>query len=299
MEDKITGIFAEPIAKIIFNEPENGLRVTRWGSEFSVDFPITIRFSERAEKHNDLRPYLSTLWGDVYAVDSEHQSHLVGKVSQIDFKEAFRPGMDQDSRIRWNGHIGNLGLFEKIRDGQSPRVSLSVWGDVVYQVKTNHELALEFISHVKTYWLHSTFEISKEIWIDRLRRIGILENVLVEIPLYSSPSSPWDGVWKALADARDAFEKGGSTGWQACVRSCRLALEHWQKIEQEDQGPGWKAPTRAEKESRTKEQRIDNIRWHLYQLAHDAAHSHADKWERDDAVLILSTLASLLAKRNP
>lgn len=297
MEDKITGVFAEPIAKIIFNEPAESLLIARWGSEFSIDIPITIRFNERSDKHKDLRPYLSGLWGEVYVLDNSRQSHLIGKVAQLDFKQDFRPGYDQVSRITWRGHIGNLALFEKLRNGRSPQVSLSVWGDMFYEVKVKHELAVEFVSRGKTFWLSTIFEISKEIWIDRLRSIGILENVLVEIPLSSAPPQPWDGVWQALADARDALEKGGSTGWQACVRSCRLALEHWQKIEPEDQGPGWKPPSRSEKESRTKQQRIDSIRWHVYQLAHDSAHSHADKWERDDAVLLLSTVASLLAQR--
>ncbi len=130
-------------------------------------------------------------------------------------------------------------------------------------------------------------------------RLGTAENVLVEIPLPGSPSLDWDEVWKALIDARNAFEQGGSTGWKGCVTSVRLALERWQQIEKEDMGPGWKAPSMQERKDRTKKQRTDNLRWHLYQCAHLGAHSSADEWTRDDALLLLSTLSALLAERKP
>ena len=81
----------------------------------------------------------------------------------------------------------------------------------------------------------------------------------------------------------------------------RLALERWQKIpnEKEDQGPGWKRPTQDELKDRTKKQRFDNLRWHLLQACHRGAHTGADEWTRDDAVLLLSTLSALLAERKP
>jgi hypothetical protein len=99
-------------------------------------------------------------------------------------------------------------------------------------------------------------------------------------------------VWHALRDARDSFDTGGSTGWKNCVTAVRLALEEWRKIEQEDKGL-------ADTQARTKIQRIDNLRWHLIQLAHYAAHTKADEWTRDDALLALSTLSALLAVRKP
>jgi hypothetical protein len=83
------------------------------------------------------------------------------------------------------------------------------------------------------------------------------------------------------------------------VAAVRLALEKWQGIEKEDMGPGWKAPSMIERKDRTKRQRLDNVRWHLYQCAHLGPHSSAEDWTRDDAVLLLSTLAALLAERKP
>lgn len=132
-----------------------------------------------------------------------------------------------------------------------------------------------------------------------LRKLGIAENVLFEIPLPRSPLGSWDEVWRALVEARDTFEHGGSTGWKGCVTAVRQALKKWQEIEKEDMGLGWKAPTPQERDTRNKVQRIDNLRWHLLQLAHYGPHSYADEWSRDDALLMLAGLSTLLAVRKP
>jgi hypothetical protein len=100
-------------------------------------------------------------------------------------------------------------------------------------------------------------------------------------------------------EARDTFEHGGSTGWKSAATAVRLALEKWHEIEPEDHGPGWQTPKAAEKQARSKEQRLDNIRWHLLQLANYGPHSHADEWARDDALLMLAVLSALLAIRKP
>lgn len=139
----------------------------------------------------------------------------------------------------------------------------------------------------------------RELWVDMLRRLGVAENVLVEVPLPPVPSDPWNGVWQALIDARNAFEQGGSTGWQATVTAVRHALALWHDIENEDQGPGWKTPSQPDRELRTKQQRLDALRWHLRQVAHLAPHSRAEEWTRDDALLMLTTLSTLLAERKP
>jgi hypothetical protein len=69
--------------------------------------------------------------------------------------------------------------------------------------------------------------------------------------------------------------------------------------EREDIGPGWKNPEKADRESRTARQRLDAIRWHLREFAHLAAHSGAEHWSREDAVLLLSSVSALLALRRP
>jgi hypothetical protein len=125
-----------------------------------------------------------------------------------------------------------------------------------------------------------------------LREVNLRDTVLVEIPFQSDPPSGWEAVWQALQDARDSFDTGGSTGWKNCVTAVRLALDEWRRIEPEDKGP-------ADPQDRTKAHRTENLRWHLIQLAHYAAHTRADEWTRDDALLALSTLSALLAVRRP
>lgn len=140
---------------------------------------------------------------------------------------------------------------------------------------------------------------SQRVWTKMVRDVGVQDSILVEIPFRSDPPTGWEPIWAALRDAKDSFDAGGSTDWNNTARSVRLALEEWRKLEKEDQGAGWQGPKIADFQSRTKAQRIDNLRWHLIQLAHYAAHTKADEWTRDDALLLLSTLCSLLAERKP
>lgn len=299
MQDYIDGIYGERIAKITFNEPAEYLKITRSVSEFTVEIPIKIKFYTLQEDLKHLRPTLNRLWGEVFVSDKNNQNYSVGKILQLDFEHTFRPNDEITSKIKWIGHVSNLAFFEKIRAGGTPEIQISAYGEYYYLVDIDARKTPRLRTESKTYWLNYHFKVSKDLWIDRLREIDFLENVLIEIPLPTNPGSPWEDVWKATVDARDAFEKGGTTAWKDSIVSCRLALEIWQKIEPEDKGPGWVSPSPADRRSRTKAQRLDNIRWHLLQLAHHSAHSLADNWTRDDALIMLSTLTALLAERNP
>jgi hypothetical protein len=299
MQENIHGTFGEKIATVIFNEMAEHLQITRTVSEFKVEIPIIIRFSSLREEIKHLKPFLSNLWGEVCVIDRNHKTYPVGKISQPEFQKSYRPNNDCRATLNWTGDISALAFFEKIRDGEIPKIHLSVSGEYCYLVSLQNLPKVDIRTEPQTFEISKNLEISKEIWIERLRKIDFLENILIEIPLPDSPGSPWDDVWKAIVEARDAFEKGGTTAWKNCIVSCRLALEKWQKIEKEQMGAGWKAPSPADRQLRTKEERLDNIRWHLLQLGHHSAHTHADNWNRNDALIMLSTLSALLAERNP
>jgi hypothetical protein len=81
------------------------------------------------------------------------------------------------------------------------------------------------------------------------------------------------------------------------VASVRLALEKWRDVEVEDPGPGFVRPSVADREARTKRQRLDQLRWDLLQMAHQGPHTHTEMWTRDDALLMLAMLSALLAER--
>lgn len=299
MQDQISGFYDERIAKIVLNEHAEQLQISRAVSEFTVEIPATVKFFSMPEKYGHLRPSLGNLWGDVFTKDSQNKAHLVGKVSQPDFKHNYYPNNEVATGIKWRGSLPQLACFEKIRGGNTPNIQLNIWIEYYYLIDTDIHPAPPLRTESRNSWLNYSLELSKELWVDRLRKIDFLENILIEIPLPSSPNSPWDEVWKAMVDAREAFEKGGTTAWKDCIVSCRLALEEWQKIEKEDMGAGWKSPSPVDRQLRTKEQRLDNIRWHLLQLAHYSAHTHADRWAREDALIMLSTLSALLVERNP
>jgi len=139
-----------------------------------------------------------------------------------------------------------------------------------------------------------TITIDALPWANMLKEAGLGENVFVEIPLPPSPPPPWDEVWMALKTARDAFNVGGATAWKAVITECRTALEKWRAFEALDLGqPG------QDRKDRTWDQRADHLRLDLQYLTHDVVHGHAGECTREDAALVLATLAGLLAVRKP
>ena len=300
MEDRIQGRFGEHIARVKFNEPAENLQIRRTVSTFSVEIPITIEFGTRPDQLMHLQPCLNYLWGDVYVAVESNNNRCIGRIDQLDFKHEYRRGNGSVvSKIVWSGNLAELSFFERVRNGSRPKINFSAHGELCYLAEQETHGMPEMRSASYPFWLSAHIEFSKEIWVDRLRKIDCLENILLEIPLPTSPPNPWDEVWAALVDARNAFEHGGATAWKNCIVSIRLGLEKWRAIEKEDFGTGGHDPTSQERQSRTKAQRLDNIRFHLLHYAHFSAHTHADQWTRDDAVLMISTLSALLSIRKP
>ncbi len=186
--------------------------------------------------------------------------------------------------------------IERIRAGGAITFTLQMHGEVSRLFENN---AMIFGTAPQAFDFKTNVTYPRDTWVTMLNETGMGENVVVEVPLPPCPSDDWQPIWKALATARDSVKGGGDTAWKSAIVECRHALELWQKLEKEDHGPGWKAPTMIERNDRTRQQRLDNIRWDLLQCAHEAAHSPADKWTRDDAVLVLAALAALLRIRNP
>jgi hypothetical protein len=141
-----------------------------------------------------------------------------------------------------------------------------------------------------------TVTLEARAWANMLNATGFGENVFVEIPIPPCPGPPWDEVWRALRNARDMLNRGGTTAWKGVISECRTAMEKWRHIEA-DLPPT--TDDRDQRNARTWRQRLDHLRWHLHHLASDGVHGHADEYERKDAVLVLATLAGLLAVRNP
>jgi hypothetical protein len=313
------------IGSISFVRSPQHLQATRTASGFEMLVPIVLTL--RALSQNEPRLVVSNLSGKVFVKAKSGSSIGVGRLIGPTWESAgistgesyYNP---RETYLEWVGTLDDIAYVEKWRDGEAPNLQMRLEGEWRYVLPLHDEITevqwnqmsegerarvgkyqsfKVFTEPQRVYSRNAHTEVSypREVWIKMIRNLAIAENVLVEIPIPESPPGNWDAVWKALVDARNAFERGGTTGWQACVTSVRRALEKWREIEKEDQGPGWKAPSQAEREARTKKQRLDAIRWHLMQAAHLAPHTGADEWARGDALLMLSTLSALLAERRP
>jgi len=301
------------------------LHGVRTASGFEIQVPIILMLRARPS----IEPMLmvNNLRGKVF-VKSENSSltnvgYLINGdryIAGITSGESY--DHSSDIRLEWRGTFTDIAYIEKARNGQGPKLQMQLEGDWSFLIGNEVEITEEQLNQLTdpqrrrfneltslriltdTQRVVSRFgyiEVSypREVWINLVRTLGIAENVLIEVPLPTSPPEPWSGVWSALVNARNAFEQGGSSGWHGTVNSVRLALERWRDIEQENQGSGWTAPSRADRESRTRKQRLDALRWHLMQAAHLGPHTGAEEWSRDDALLMLSTLSGLLAVRKP
>lgn len=295
---------AEGVGYINFdvNPDRLGVNRTAGGFRLSIPFDVSLRDCLRTEFHNpssQQRVSLDGIRGTIFAVGRDGAVLELGRVwDDQSYQGPMPPDSPASGWLTWQGSFTELAIYERMREGGEVRFKLDLYPSVSLLVEVPKSI-FQMRTNTKSTYKQIGISFPIEVWLSRLRTLGVLENVLVEIPLPSSPPSPWDGVWGALLDARIAFERGGTTGWNECVRSSRLALERWRLIEREDNGQGWQAPNPNDLRQRSKPQRIDNIRWYLMQLAHQAPHTGSDEWTRDDALLMLSTLSSLLAERKP
>ncbi len=279
---------SEIIGSITFIEPERSLGAVRTAWGFRLSIPALVTFSPPSGSGAPL------ILEDLRAVFSAGGQ----EIGVSEYRATLRSGIrDQLITLSWDWTLPTLAVYERLRAGKDPKFAATVSGDIRFVL--TGESGKEPCSIATVFYQSGQVRYSLRAWTDMLRAISLQDAVLVEIPFPSDPPCAWEPIWQALRDARDSFDAGGATGWKNCVASIRNALKEWQDLEKEDQGPGWHLPNMADRESRTKQQRIDNIRWHLIQLAHYAAHTRADEWTRDDAVLALSTLCSLLAVRKP
>lgn len=305
----------------------NRLQAVRSASGFEIQVPIVLTLL--TAPRDIPRIMVSNLCGRVFLQTQDNSLVGVGRLSGPDWETAGVSSGDsyfypRDKSLEWTVTFDDIAYIERARDGQAPKLQMSLHGEWCFLLPMNEAGINEDIpvptqtlqpqvgNRRYSSWYCRTdpmrvvssrgyIEVAypREVWLELIRRLGVAENVLVEIPLPTSPPGDWEPVWSALVDARNAFEQGGTTGWKGCVTSVRLALEKWRKLEAEKPGLGWQSPKMPDRELWTKKERLDALRWYLMQTAHLGAHTGAEEWSRDDALLLLSTLSALLAERKP
>ncbi len=281
------------VGSVVFDESPRDLNAQRTPTGFRLLLPTTMNL----EWGNDPRRQgmLSNLRCFLHSVGPG--SIEIGVARDEGYYTAAKPRLSVPGNVWWRGDYAVLVLFEKLRDGKPPKFQIQVEAEYCRLLMDGGSEALRTAPHPTRGTTEVTYPA--DVWTRMIRSLGIAETVLIEIPVSQTPPAPWDEAWKYLSEAREALEKGGSTGWNSCVTAVRKALQAWQNIEKEDMGPGWKRADQKDLEARTLKQRLDNLRWHLLQCAHLAPHSPADDWKREDAVLMIATLSALLGKRSP
>jgi hypothetical protein len=280
------------IGSVTFIQPATALNSIRTASGFRIDFPASISIPARsAEEPGFLVETMevclkATGDGTEIAVGHCPVSVVSGNATQI-------------VSFSWDSTFAALAVYERIRDTTEPQFSIRFKASVRRLINTQSPQLRVATSPAETFYADTTITYSRDSWVNTLRQIGFQDCVICEIPYPSNPPHAWEAVWKALGDARNAFDKGGSTAWNDSARSVRLALESWRTIEGEKPGTGWGQPTLPHLKTWTKEQRLDAIRWCVMNLANGAAHTGAENWTRDEALLLLSSLSALIAVRKP
>lgn len=267
--------------------PANGLNAQRTAGGFRLAIPARLTFQYPTSQS---RLVLENL----RAVFSAEGTEIGVAIASQEYQTPVR---EMPIILLWNWTLQEFSFYEAKRRGKEPHFRMIVSGQIRYILPG--EQGKEAISLPTMFSGQGDVGYSREVWTTMLRQLNLRDAVVVEIPFSSEPSTAWEAIWDALRDARNAFDKGGTTGWKSCVANVRHALELWQEAEPVNFGPGWQRPKHDELRERNKDQRIDNLRWHLHQCAHLAPHTKADSWTREDALLALSTLAALLCVRDP
>ena len=131
-------------------------------------------------------------------------------------------------------------------------------------------------------------EFSKEDWNRALRSCGLSASLLVEIPFPLTDADQSDPGLRALVDSFEAFEHGGTTAWKDSIGHIRPYLEDWK--EAESRPP--EEPKDGSPADRT--WKLLNLRDALHKCCHFWVHESKSACTRQDALLALSTFASLL-----
>jgi hypothetical protein len=273
------------------------LRANRIGAGFQIHFPFVLElFGEMDSKR---RPQVGTLKGDLFAVGIG-EPVLVGQL--VDEQSYLGPtgtGYTMQGSFSWTGSLGDLAVFEKIRDGGEARFNITLRGESRFVLRETNDDMLGWRSAESKLGGHLTTQIrfAKEQWVAVLRALKVTNSLLVEIAIPFTPRPGWEDVFAYLSEARNSFLQGGESGWKGCVVAVREGLKKWDEIERVDVARLGENSTA--RQNRTKDERVDFLRNHLHQLANFGPHSRAEIWTREDALLVLATMASLLSQRNP
>jgi hypothetical protein len=266
----------------------------RTANGFLINLPITIRLRPTPVK--GLIPMLSGLRGTLLVPDDKRGLFEIGRFRSDALYHGARDDHQFPATVEWHGALSSLAEFEQRRASKPPAWQVRIAGEI-YLLSSVPNHARQLGDVPDTFHGQETLNIPSEIWTTLLQQLGVLDLVLVHIPLPEPTPGPMTPVWSALQQARDDFAAGGAAGWRSCGIHLRQALTDWDIVQKLDTGKGI-----TDKSKLTKDQRLDTLRYHLREFTHIAGHPEpaiAKTWTRDDALLALSATCALLNAKKP
>lgn len=180
----------------------------------------------------------------------------------------------------------SLAHYETVRDGTPVHLRCELSGTIYGLLRADQR---EYLADPEPLNGRIDFEFPRETWASMLRSCGLSASVLAEIPLPSTDRSKLNEGHRALLDAFESFERGGSTAWKDSVGHIRSYLEKWIK---QHPLPPTQPPTNGSDADR--EWKLLSLRGALHKCCHLWVHNPKSSCTRKDALLILSTFACLL-----
>ncbi len=267
-------------------EPLTGERTTEG---FVIRLPITIGL--RPTPAQGLIPMISGLRGTLLHREEHGKMIEIGQLRSDQLYTGAGAEHQFPAIMEWRGTAASLAAYERHRNGKPPEWHVQLAGEVhLLNVVPGEPLHLN--TAPETFHGQETLRLPTEAWATLLHQLGILDLILLTIPLQPPIEEPMAPVWRALQAARDDFTAGGESGWRSCGVNIRQALTDWQNAHKPDLAKGL-----ADRSTLTKDQRLDTLRHDLREFTHIAGHPDlrvAKTWNRDDALLALSTTCALL-----
>jgi hypothetical protein len=185
---------------------------------------------------------VSNVRADIFYDDNKSTQLGVGRDDSIYVPGEREYEQTLTMHLAWHGAHEALQVIDKRRNGGAAKLWISCTGEIcaVSSNGTNGVLR----SPPETFHGDFKVEYPQDAWTSLMENVGMVGAVLVEVPVRYDLPPAWASIYDALKEAKRHLTRGGDDGWKACVGSVRTALENWQKLEAENQGPGWQAPSR-------------------------------------------------------
>lgn len=254
------------------------LTVQRGFNVVSINIPLDLELRERESRKGYV---LSRVAADLK--DGENRWLLgSGFVNGI-FRPVTRP-IPMHLEVRCSPRA--LAQYEALRNGDPVHLTCDVRAEI-----QRLEVSGQLLAEPDGVYGSIGVKFSKEDWNSALRSCGLSASVVVEIPFPLTDADVDDHGLRALLDAFEAFEHGGTTAWKDSIGHIRPHLQKWIELEPLDKVAS-KEPKDGSPVDRT--WKLLNLRDALYKCCHFWIHESKSACTRQDALLALSTFASLL-----